>query len=175
MPRPRKQYPVKFCKQCGATMRRKMTGGRLEDMATFLKSVYCDRKCMAAAMEGKIKVLNTHNTHRQSQKAVKSKCEICGESNRRLHVHHKDGNGMNNSVDNLITLCVPCHHRWHSPNYTDCGTKRKPCAICDKPSYRKGYCLKHLQRFKKYGSPFLTKRRLGSRYILVDERESPCL
>ena len=46
-------------------------------------------------------------------------CQICGASEK-LIVHHKDGKGTNypfrkrnNALDNLITLCIGCHHRLH--------------------------------------------------------------
>ena len=120
-------------------------------------------------MEGAIRVMNNHNSHRQSAKKIKDACEMCGADQRRRHVHHKDGNGLNNSESNLITLCVPCHRRWHSPNYTDCGRKRKNCLHCAKPCYRKGLCGMHLQRMKKYGSPFLSKRMTPSGYVLVTQ------
>lgn len=51
-------------------------------------------------------------------------CQLCGMSNekhiilfnRAITVHHKDGNGRNsntknNSMENLITLCLRCHTR----------------------------------------------------------------
>lgn len=171
MPRPRKPTPLKHCKNCGKKMERQEFNGRLEDLSQFRKRVFCNRRCMAEAREGTIKVLNNRNSHRQSCKAVKGSCEICGASKRMLHVHHKDGNGLNNSDENLITLCVPCHRRSHSPNYTDMGRKRKSCKLCDQASYRKQLCGMHLQRLKKHGSPYLTKRRIGSSYVLVDERE----
>lgn len=39
-------------------------------------------------------------------------CEICGEkaSGKRLHIHHKDKNHSNNSLDNLMVVCVNCHN-----------------------------------------------------------------
>jgi hypothetical protein len=39
-------------------------------------------------------------------------CEICGEqiSGRKLHIHHKDKNHNNNSLDNLQVVCVRCHN-----------------------------------------------------------------
>lgn len=148
-------------------MSRKRFSGVLEDMAAFRKRVYCDRQCMKAAMEGTIKVQNDRNSHRQSRKQVKDACEVCGATGRRLHVHHKDGNGQNNNDSNLITLCVPCHRRWHSPYYTDMGRRRKPCQLCERPSQRKGLCGMHLQRLKKYGDPCLTKKRTPSGYALV--------
>jgi len=30
------------------------------------------------------------------------------------HIHHKDGDRTNNSLDNLVPLCRPCHHLLHS-------------------------------------------------------------
>lgn len=43
------------------------------------------------------------------------KCRICKDSDRRMTVHHIDGNGstskhQNNDLDNLVTLCLRCHN-----------------------------------------------------------------
>ena len=39
-------------------------------------------------------------------------CEICGSyvEGRNLHVHHKDKDRTNNSLDNLQVVCVECHN-----------------------------------------------------------------
>ena len=40
------------------------------------------------------------------------RCEVCGfvETDEvRLHVHHKDGNDLNDSPDNLMLVCPSCH------------------------------------------------------------------
>jgi len=41
-------------------------------------------------------------------------CQHCGECRKRwgrsLHVHHQDGNKLNNVRTNLISLCALCHH-----------------------------------------------------------------
>lgn len=39
------------------------------------------------------------------------KCQICGATNRKLHVHHKikRKNGGKTVSENLITLCPSCH------------------------------------------------------------------
>ncbi|MFA5752852.1 MAG: hypothetical protein WC910_07285 [Bacteroidales bacterium] len=61
------------------------------------------------------------NTARQRwacQRDKKDYCEKCGKDKDlvRLCIHHKDGNPYNNSPENKITCCQPCHmsiHRRH--------------------------------------------------------------
>lgn len=41
-------------------------------------------------------------------------CKLCGERDRRvLQVHHKDDDDRNDEIDNLIWLCINCHHLVH--------------------------------------------------------------
>jgi len=69
------------------------------------------------------------NWKRQCLKRDGYKCRLCGagypiiETNkgRYLHVHHIDlsgvilfGSDRNNNIDNLITLCPPCHQKEHA-------------------------------------------------------------
>lgn len=50
-------------------------------------------------------------------KRDKYRCQKCGITNkehikiynRDITIHHIDGNKKNNSLDNLITLCLSCH------------------------------------------------------------------
>lgn len=46
---------------------------------------------------------------------MKSKCEICGDSKRRLEIHHKNGDhsDVGEHFSNLQTLCVSCHKKAH--------------------------------------------------------------
>lgn len=48
-------------------------------------------------------------------------CEVCGKKSIKALVHHKDGCGLNNSLENLIVLCPSCHMAWHHPK-TDLKT-----------------------------------------------------
>ena len=39
-------------------------------------------------------------------------CAICGRT-KNVHIHHKDGNHKNNTIENLIELCAICHPKLH--------------------------------------------------------------
>lgn len=47
------------------------------------------------------------------RKLRKAQCEKCGKAYGTLDVHHKDKNRLNNSEENLITLCRSCHMKEH--------------------------------------------------------------
>lgn len=36
--------------------------------------------------------------------------------NKRILIHHKDGNRKNNAPNNLMAVCDKCHSRIHFPN-----------------------------------------------------------
>lgn len=92
-------------------MRRKRYNGRLEDLGVFQRRKYCDKRCMATDHNerevGKSAHLWRARRHRRDA------CERCGSTSD-LHVHHKDGDWRNDAIDNLETLCGPCHlkHHW---------------------------------------------------------------
>lgn len=54
---------------------------------------------------------------RQYRESKDFECEACGvslaEHKRLLHVHHRDGNKVNNDPLNLISLCILCHAEEH--------------------------------------------------------------
>ena len=67
---------------------------------------------------------------REYKAAVNYRCSLCNvdcSSNKSLiHLHHKDGNVINNSRENLLVLCIDCHsqqirhaHMKRNPNYQD--------------------------------------------------------
>jgi hypothetical protein len=41
-------------------------------------------------------------------------CQNCGESERRLELHHVDKDPLNCAPSNRMTLCSQCHHAWHA-------------------------------------------------------------
>jgi 5-methylcytosine-specific restriction endonuclease McrA len=107
---PPKKEPRRYCRFCRRKMYRKRYGGRIEDMAIFLRRKYCDQLCMARAM---VKRTPTRSAYLwRARKLRGSKCQDCGRTDR-LHIHHKDGDVTNNSPENLETLCTFCHGKHH--------------------------------------------------------------
>ena len=43
------------------------------------------------------------------------RCEECGFKNTNVHVHHRNGCGLDNRLENLIVLCASCHMKHHHP------------------------------------------------------------
>lgn len=52
---------------------------------------------------------------RDGNKCQNTKCPHRGVT-KPLHVHHIDGDKMNCNLNNLITLCEPCHRKAHGKN-----------------------------------------------------------
>lgn len=161
-----KRTPVKFCAYCGEKLERKTYSDRLEDLGVFRRRKYCDQKCMAS---GQIKKDATKSAYLKRIHHLRgSSCEICGSTSN-LANHHKDENWKNEEPSNLMTLCGSCHTKLHWQTGKKIPKKQLPCKVCGKPSKGLGMCEKHYVRFKKYGDPYLTKRKIGSVFVLVRE------
>lgn len=148
------------CKHCGQVLQRKRFGPRLEDLTVFKNRKFCNRTCMAHFM---IKDNPSRSAiQRRLKKHRKQSCDLCGSSVN-LCMHHKDKDWMNNSEDNLQTLCSSCHTSLHHRNGDIVVTKTKPpCRICGKISYRLNLCPTHLSRFKRHGDPLLVCGKVAS-------------
>lgn len=145
------------CLNCGKPLERKRFNGRIEDISCFNRRKFCDRKCMRIYMLANGDKADNYGTrHESARKIIElsrdlKKCEICGAANN-LDVHHKDENYNNNALENLVVLCRSCHMKIHR--------KFSVCKVdgCNGKVKGYGYCDKHYQRFKKYGSPYVVLR-----------------
>lgn len=100
-------------------------------------------------------------------------CGNCG-SESQLNLHHNDKDRTNNSPENLQTLCAPCHTRWHWAHDKKPWRRRSAsCEVCGKPAKRLGLCETHRTRLRRYGSPYLVRRKIGSSWVLLEDRGMP--
>lgn len=51
-------------------------------------------------------------------------CQLCNSRNASLHVHHIDGDTLNNTFHNLIPLCPKCHRKAESGQFLICQVSR---------------------------------------------------
>ena len=163
MPAHKKETPLRYCEFCGKKLERKrLPNGDLEYLFNFNKRKYCNRKCMSAAFDMRhSQDVGWSTAHYHARKEIPPGCcNRCGKPNAK-DVHHKDGNHLNNSPENLERICRSCHCREHR--------KKSLCKICGRPVKGAGLCEKHYQRFKKYGSPFLIKKNQHSGVLLLED------
>ena len=110
MSRQRKPDPVKHCEACGERLARKRSNGVLEGFKEFGKRKYCSRDCMAL---GFVKDAPSFDALSKRARPYRgTSCEVCGGNNR-VTAHHIDGNRLNNSAENIQTLCNNCHSTHH--------------------------------------------------------------
>jgi len=53
----------------------------------------------------------SYTDFRNNDKIIPRVCSDCGSKDRRLELHHVDGNRENSKIDNLMRLCASCHKK----------------------------------------------------------------
>ena len=130
--------------------RKRLPSGDLEYLIHFNRRKFCDQHCMALNFDRRHSPnVGWSGAHAVSRKMIPAgSCNRCGKPEAR-DVHHKDGNHLNNTLENLERICRSCHNLEHR--------QKGSCTICGKPQKGLGFCEMHYQRFKKYGDPNLVK------------------
>ncbi len=106
------------CDTCGKKIWRTPKHFRYSKSGKF----FCNKSCQAL-WRNKVYSGSSHalwidgsSTYRKKmlESGRPAMCKLCKKKDRRvLQVHHKDGNDQNYEIDNLIWLCVNCHHLVH--------------------------------------------------------------
>lgn len=87
-------------------------------------------------------------------------CQICGPTDRKLEVHHVNGNPLDNRPSNLQVVCRSCHrkiHRTHErfPQIGDSWAFKwdrcRDCGRTDRRHRGRGYCRTCYMRRKRNG------------------------
>ena len=111
------QVRYNTCVMCGKTFRACNTG-EMRKLSRKCCSDTCFRELMRNIQ------LNNQNSNwkgghsqghyqRIRRETKEEICEWCGKIGCRLDTHHKDRNKANNSLDNIMVLCVSCHAYLH--------------------------------------------------------------
>lgn len=81
-------------------------------------------------------VCNYNNTGVRGRKELYTRdlCEVCLERKAK-HGHHKDFNNENDTAENMLEVCVPCHKKIHSARLRSLSPSQ--CSIC-KREFRVG-------------------------------------
>lgn len=101
----------RYCETCTRLLqRRRNDSGRLEGYRDFMRRRFCSLSCANSRSKGGA---SRKAAHYHARKLRGPNCEACGTPHR-LQAHHVDENWMNNSPENIQTLCIHCHHFWHA-------------------------------------------------------------
>ena len=155
MGRPLGSVNVKLCAYCGeAVPRRRFPSGCWESPCMYRRRKYCTLQCAGL---GAMKAEPSRGAiSKRLIRQRKPSCEGCGGLEQ-LGVHHKDENWRNNSPENLVTLCATCHTHLHWQEGKVMPVRSPPCRLCGKKSKGHGLCMKHYQRWRKWGDPTMVK------------------
>ena len=116
---------------------------------------------------------NKSNYKKLINAGIPEKCDICGISEWngepiKLQVHHKDGDRLNNEINNLQILCPNCHSQtdnWCAKNRKSLLKKTFYCTNCGKQLSDKmdtGLCRDCYNKEQKLNSKCPTKEQLIS-------------
>lgn len=121
-----------YCLNCGAIIPNRNKYCSCKCLANFQYKTYIERwkNGLENGMRGKY-LISSH-IKRYLMEKFHNKCSRCGwgETNPYtgtipLEVHHKDGNHMNNSEENLDLLCPNCHSLTATYKAANKGSGRK--------------------------------------------------
>jgi hypothetical protein len=110
MGRPRVILSERICVHCGKKFQRGVYGGKLEDPSIFRRRQYCSHECSTRAKRKRDLTTRERDKHARELRA--DRCNECG-SPKALRLHFLDGDKMNLTPGNYVTVCASCQTRRH--------------------------------------------------------------
>ena len=105
--------PGVICIDCGGAMTGKKRGAvRCRSCASKKENSTWNLRQAQEALVSRAGLGTTARARALQRDQLKPSCESCGRAVG-LHIHHVDGDPWNGTPENLMTLCEPCHKRWH--------------------------------------------------------------
>ena len=130
MPMPKKPQAIKQCANCGGEMiQPRWANGKLD--STFKNRKFCSIGCNKEFLLKSPATKPDAGRKRAQRLYPLMPCVMCGSI--KSQRHHKDGNPLNNSTENIKFLCQTCHAAKHVQEGNWGKTKilkPKACAIC---------------------------------------------
>lgn len=163
----------KVCKQCGSVLRRKRyPSGATEPKAQFANRAFCGLQCFHTSRRKHPCPDNYGSIHRDGYRLVYDKVSKTMQLEHRVvwiarhgaipqgtQVHHKNGNRLDNRIENLELLKTVEHRKRHAGYVTHSGVTKKTCRQCRKllplgQFYRKdsgltSHCRKCLSEYSR--------------------------
>lgn len=149
-PRQPEGFGLSLCKLCG-----KEFEYRKSDSSGIFCSMDCYiRSSQLEASDYRIKAFAHYPNH----------CEVCGEEEGRLIVHHRDKNRFNDDVENLQILCNRCHLEAHADD-------RKTRGLISEAAIKRGMeeILRGLKVDVRDDNFFKTPQRVAKAYLEIFE------
>ena len=104
-----------MCKDCGTPLSAKAGALRCRSCAAKKENSAWNSKQAQDALNSQEGTATTARARALQRGQLKHACEVCGAT-KTLHIHHMDKSPWNGAVENLKTLCEPCHKQWHARN-----------------------------------------------------------
>lgn len=149
-PRQPEGFGTSLCQFCG-----KEFDYRKSDSSGF----FCSRECYIRSSQ-----LQASDYRIKAFAHYPNRCEICGEEEGRLIVHHRDKNRFNDDVDNLQILCNTCYLAAHADD-------RKTRGLISEAAIKRGMeeILRGLKVDIRDANFFKTPQRVAKAYLEIFE------
>ena len=124
-----------------------------DGFTTIGKKVGVTRQRIHQIVRGYHQIFNSKQKYNQLYKTLCSVCHL----RRTENLHHIDHNVENNTLDNLLPVCISCHRKFHSIKRGRWSRDYDACLRCGRVSVKHkangycSYCYHAVRNIKRFG------------------------